>query len=235
MVFDITMTYAVGTVFMTLGTVVLLTTMAKTSGRDRTLYAILAAIPGIAAVAYAVMTLGIGTLTVNGNTVFAPRYIDWLFTTVLLVLYVGMVAGASRDVLAKLVAADVSVIVFGVVATMITPPVKYGAFAIATGAFAALLYLLFGPTTTASESQPYRVTALAKKLRNVIGVLWLIYPIAWATGPAALGLMNVGTMAVVIMYLDVVSKVGFGLIALNGVQTIEQAQQSEPAAETVTA
>ncbi|MFB6210983.1 MAG: bacteriorhodopsin [Halobacteriales archaeon] len=231
MAFDITMTYAVGTAFMAIATIVLLTAMANASGRDRTLYAILAGIPGIAAVAYAVMTFGIGTLMVNGDTIFVPRYIDWLLTTVLLVLYVGMVANADTSVLAKLVAADVGVIGFGMVATFTTPPVKYGAFAVATVAFGALLYLLYGPVTAASESQPYRVTALAKKLRNMIGVLWLIYPIAWMTGPAALDLMNTGTMAVVVMYLDVVSKVGFGLIALNGVQSTAQAEQSETAAE----
>jgi len=42
------------------------------------------------------------------------------------------------------------------------------------------------------------------------------YPVIWIAGPNATGLMDVETTALVVAYIDIVSKVGLGLIALNG-------------------
>ena len=55
-----------------------------------------------------------------------------------------------------------------------------------------------------------------RKLRAFLVVLWLVYPVIWLVGPNAVGVMDVETTALVVSYIDIVSKVGFGLIALNG-------------------
>ncbi|MFC7057911.1 bacteriorhodopsin [Halovenus salina] len=54
-------------------------------------------------------------------------------------------------------------------------------------------------------------------------VLWLIYPVIWMLAPVGLGLMQINTSGLVVAYLDIVSKVGFGLIALSGQLSAETA------------
>ena len=49
----------------------------------------------------------------------------------------------------------------------------------------------------------------------MVGVLWLVYPVVWLTGPPGLGVMTPEMTALVIVYLDLVTKVGFGAIVLN--------------------
>lgn len=48
------------------------------------------------------------------------------------------------------------------------------------------------------------------------GVLWLGYPVIWLLNQAGIGLMDVETTSLAISYLDVVTKVCFGFIALYG-------------------
>lgn len=71
------------------------------------------------------------------------------------------------------------------------------------------LCLLYGPMTVAGRTTGD--AALVGKLRDVIGVLWLIYPVVWLAGPPGTGVMT----ALVIVSLDLVTKVGFGVIVLN--------------------
>lgn len=46
-------------------------------------------------------------------------------------------------------------------------------------------------------------------------VLWLVYPVIWVLGGPGLAFLDTETTALVVAYLDVVAKVGLGLIALN--------------------
>lgn len=62
----------------------------------------------------------------------------------------------------------------------------------------------------------------------------MYYPVVWLLGPAGLGvLLPIGDVLVV-TYLDVVAKVGFGLIAANSLSTLQQlsAANAPPAADT---
>jgi sensory rhodopsin len=52
-------------------------------------------------------------------------------------------------------------------------------------------------------------------------VLWSVYPVVWVLGASGIGLMDVETATLVIVYLDVVTKVGFGVIALHAWMTME--------------
>jgi len=53
-------------------------------------------------------------------------------------------------------------------------------------------------------------------------VLWGVYPVIWIVGQSGLGLMDLETTALVVAYLDVVTKVGFGLLALSGEAIVEE-------------
>ncbi|MFB6281958.1 MAG: bacteriorhodopsin [Haloferacaceae archaeon] len=213
MAVDISVTYAIGTAGMALGTLALAVGLRDVARSHPLRYASLLGVTGIATVAYAVMTAGLGTVAVGDRTVFVPRYVDWMLTTPLLILYVGLLAGASRRTIGLAVGVDTLVLVLGTAATLTTGAVSYALFGAGSVAFLGLLYLLYRPITAAGRASPD--AALFGKLRDVIGVLWLVYPVVWITGPPGLGVMTAEMTALVIVYLDLVTKVGFGVIVLN--------------------
>lgn len=211
---DITTAYALGTAALALGTAVLLATGWGAYG-DKRYPGLLVGITGVATVAYAALTLEVGVVTAGDRPVFLVRYADWLVTTPLQLAFLGLVAGATSERIAGLIAADVVMVAGGLAAALLTTPVRFLLAGISTLAFGVVLWQLYGPLTRAAGRRSDRIGGYYAKLRNVVGVLWFIYPVAWAVGPAGLALMTPATAAVVIVYLDVISKVGFGLIAVN--------------------
>jgi len=52
-------------------------------------------------------------------------------------------------------------------------------------------------------------------------VLWTLYPVVWLLAPVGFGLMTPGTEMMVIVYLDVITKVGFAILALMGQDALD--------------
>ena len=59
----------------------------------------------------------------------------------------------------------------------------------------------------------------------------LVYPVIWLLGSAGLGIMDLETGALVVTYIDVVSKVGFGLIAINDFVSMAHASDDTAVSE----
>ncbi|MFB6308372.1 MAG: bacteriorhodopsin [Haloarculaceae archaeon] len=181
------------------------------------LYGLLVAIPGIAVFAYALMALGIGGITVSGDPVYVPRYIDWLLTTPINVLYLGLFAAAARETIYRLIGLQAATIVFGFLGALLPNPINYLAFLVGAAAFAGVVYLLYEDIARSAEATlDDTELGFYETLRNFVVVLWLIYPIIWLLAQSGTGLMDFETTTLVVTYLDVVTKVGFGLIALHG-------------------
>jgi len=185
-----------------------------TDPRHRAYYAVLASVTGIASAAYVVMALGFGSIVVGGDELLVVRYLDWLFTTPLLVLYLGLLCRPGRRVLAGAIVADVVVIATGVAADLLSGVAAAAAFVVSTAAFGALLYMLVrtlpARATTGSVS-----SVTFTKLRNLTVVLWSLYPVVWLLTASGLGLLNPATENMVVVYLDFISKAGFVLIAVH--------------------
>ncbi len=204
----------VGMVFGTLGLAAGLRVMPRSLWRR---YSILIAVPGIAVFAYALMSLGFGAVgTATGSVAYIPRYVDWLLTTPLHILYLGMFAGAARGVIARAVSLQALTIVLGMAAAIVASPLKWLLYAGGVVAFGGVVYYAYSDFATAAAEKGGSTDALYRKLRAFLIVLWLVYPLIWLAGQNAFGLMDVETTALVVAYIDIVSKVGLGLIALNG-------------------
>lgn len=220
-----------GTLGMAVGTVVPLWRLV-TSGRYRTYYGVLAGVTGFAAVAYLTMALGLGKIEVGSGALYLPRYIDWLVTTPLLVLYLGMLCRPERRVYAALICVDVLVIGAGVVAGLLPSPYSYVAYLVGCVAYAGLLYLLLSVLPRQATLHGDRVGAVFAKLRNLTVVLWTLYPVVWVLGPLGVGLLQVGTEVMVVTYLDLISKVGFVAMAVNGADALDQLRTEEALADS---
>ncbi|WP_302080683.1 bacteriorhodopsin [Salinibaculum rarum] len=214
---SITLWFTLGTGGMALGTLLLAAGLQYVPRADWRRYAILIAVPGIAVVAYALMALGIGGIeSSTGEVAFIPRYVDWLLTTPLHIIYLGLFAGAARSVIARASVLQAATIVFGMVGALVASPLKWLLYLAGLAAFAGVVYYTYVDFDKAANEQGGTTAALYSKLRAFLVVLWLIYPLIWVTGPNAIGLMDIETTALVVAYIDIVSKVGLGLIALNG-------------------
>ncbi|MFT4945892.1 MAG: sensory rhodopsin [Natronomonas sp.] len=224
MIGETTTWFAVGAFGMVLGTALFAGGLVRADTSVRKYYATLAAISGIAAAAYVAMTLGIGSVSVDGRTVFVPRYIDWLLTTPLLLLYLAMLVDAGRALIGKVVAVNVVVILGGFGAALLPGVERFALFVVAGLAYLALAALLIGPLTSRADGQA--TEALFRSLRNLTVVLWSIYPIIWLLSPSGFGLLTVLTNVLLVVYLDLVTKVGFGLIALNAGAVLQEQLQA---------
>jgi sensory rhodopsin len=217
----ITTWFTLGLLGELLGTAVLAYGYRLVPESTRRRYLLLVAIPGIAIVAYALLVLGVGTVQTESHTVYVVRYVDWLLTTPINVLFLGLLANAAREDLVKLVGLQALTIVFGFAGAVTAAPLSYGLFGLGALAFAGVVYLLYGAIAEAAgRALDDLELSLYRTLRNFVVVLWLVYPVVWLLGLAGIGLMDVETSSLVISYLDVVTKVGFGLIAMYGLSTI---------------
>lgn len=192
-------------------------------------YATLVGVTGVAALAYLSMALGFGVVSTPGGDLEAARYLDWLVTTPLLILYLGLLARPSRRVLGGLIGVDVVVIAGGVVAATTTGTVSWVAFGVAGAAYAALVYGLLVTLPRSASAEADRVRAVFGTLRNITVVLWTLYPVVWLLAPTGFGVLTPATEMLVFVYLDVVSKVGFVAVAVAGADALDRLGLGEAA------
>ena len=225
----------IGTIGMTLGTLYFVGRgRGVTDPKMQEFYVITIFITTIAAAMYLLMATGTGvtTVTVDGEplVIYWARYADWVFTTPLLLLDLALLAGASRNTIATLVGLDVFMIGTGTIAALETVAAyRILWWGISTGALLALLYVLVGTLSRSAADQPAEVRKLFTTLRNLVIVLWLLYPVVWIVGTeGTIGLIPLYWETAAFMVLDLSAKVGFGVILLRSRSVLERA--TSPAA-----
>lgn len=224
----------IGTALMTIGLLVFIYWTYTTPEENRNFYYATSLVPLIAASAYFAMATGHGSINVGGHIFFFARYIDWVFTTPLLLLDLVLLALPTTrgrfGLIGVLLGADVYMIVTGLIAGFITGPDKYVWFATSTIAFLFILYVL---TRLLKETSARggAVRSLFRNLATLTVVLWICYPIVWLLGTEGTGVINLQVEVILYMILDVLAKVGFGFLLLsNRVALRESARTSVQAA-----
>ncbi len=193
-------------------------------------------VPIIASCSYLAMAAGQGSLNLpvgalvnpaQGTTVllsrvfYFARYIDWSFTTPLLLLPLAQVAthGAPRrgGLVAGLLLADLLMIAtslfFGF---SIVPWIKWTWFLVSCGAFFAVLWVMWVPLLQQSSEEREDVAFNYRRNAVVLTVLWVVYPIILLFGTDGLGVLGATLSVALIAIVDFVSKVVYGLMTLRG-------------------
>jgi len=219
------------------------------SGRDETnerrqeFYIVTIFITAIAFVNYLAMALGFGVTTVTVGSESLPiywaRYTDWFFTTPLLLLDLGLLAGASRNELATLVGLDAAMIGTGALATLTGDWAAVGGigteiqrliwWGVSTAFLLVLLYLLYGTLADRARRLGTAARSTFGTLRTAIVVIWLVYPVWWLIGTEGLGVVGLGVETAGFMLLDLAAKVGFGFVLLSSREALDQASQAASA------
>lgn len=211
----------VGALSMFLGTLVYLWLGRNVAVYKQEFFIIAISVTVIAATAYLIMAMGMGSITVNGEEFLLVRYIDWLLTTPLIISLLGMLANADRGLIATLIGVDVYMIVAGVLGVIAdTLFMSLVWWAIGVVAYLVFLYLMLGALSNAADEMPDDVSGIFKKLRNLTVVIWSVYPIVWILGGHGFGLLPVVAEDGGIVVLDVLSKVLFGYILLSSHETL---------------
>ncbi|UIO99108.1 bacteriorhodopsin [Halobaculum sp. CBA1158] len=202
--------YGAGTLGMAVGIVVVWWLLRdETLDSDAGQFRYLLVIPAFATLSYASMTLGIGVFSVNGYDVEGMRYLDWLVTTPVLVGYVGHVVDVDRSVVYSAVGLDALMILTGFVATTTTGTVRWAGFAVSSLAFFLMLYIMFVQYPKRANTTTPERKRLFLRLRNQVGVLWLLYPVIWLASPVGFGLVSTLGTAMLVTFMDVAAKVPY--------------------------
>jgi len=212
---------ALGTMLMGVGTFYfILRGWGVEDAEARTFYAITTLIPAIAFASYLSMLLGFGLTEVEVGTVtldiYWARYADWLFTTPLLLLDLALLVDADRGTILGLIGADGFMIITGLVGALETTfEYRFIWWAISTAALIYILYALYVGLTNKAMEFDEATQDTFRLLRNLVLVLWAIYPVWWLIGTEGARLVPLSVETLGFMILDVSAKVGFGLVLLR--------------------
>ncbi len=180
-------------------------------------------VPIIAACSYFAMAIGQGSIVLPlgaapdaGRLFYFARYLDWIFTTPLLLLalsHTAMHSGMRRNgMVLGLLLSDVLMIVtalfFGLSEVVW---IKWTWFLISCFAFLGVYYVLWGPMLAESRRERAEVHAAYRQSAAALSVVWLIYPLILAVSTDGLGWISPAAGVAGIAVIDFIAKVVFGL------------------------
>lgn len=158
---------------------------------------------------------GFGTRTVW------VRYVTWGLSTPLLVLVLTLLGRSRLPTVTALLGADVFMIATGLIATLVPEPYNYLWYLVSTGAYLAIAYLLLIPYRRQADAAYPGKSDTFDRLVTVHLTLWTLYPIVWILSAEGFGLIGGTFEAVCYTVLDVVAKVGFGLLAASSLRKLD--------------
>ena len=204
-------------------------------GVHRAEYAVAIMIPVWSALAYLAMAFGLGQTEVAGQTTYWARYADWIVSTPLLVVALGLTAMhrlERRDapLLSAIVGADVVMIACGLVADLATDPSARATFFLCgCAALAVVLYLAWAPLRRLAFRQGDDLGRVYTVVLTILSVLWFAYPTIWWFGPSGVGAIDQGAESVLFVVVPVLSKVGFSAVDLYLLRRLSPSPAHNPA------
>ena len=94
-----------------------------------------------------------------------------------------------------------------------------------------LLYFLFGTLSEQAQALSSDVGAKFAQLRNLIVVVWLVYPAWWLIGSEGLAIVGLPIETAGFMVLDLTAKIGFGFLLLSSRQVLDDVSSAAGTAE----
>jgi len=216
----------------TLGVIGVFVLSARVQRKARVFHWLSAMVLTIAMVSYFAMATGLGIswipTKVSGSNpenlhlfrqVYVARYVDWLFTTPLLLVSLGVLAGLSPASTLLAIFADILMVVTGLFAGIKGSAYnqgekyKWGWYTISCIAFLAIWYILIVGGRAATKNRGGKTRGLFWLLNSMTLVLWTAYPIVWALSEGT-NIIPVNTEIIAYGVLDVAAKLGFTFILL---------------------
>jgi halorhodopsin len=181
------------------------------------------------------LTIGVVEIPGRGETVTLwGRYLTWTFSTPLILLALGVLAGSHPTKIATAIVFDVLMCVTGLAAALTTQAVwlRWFWFLISSAFFVVVLYVLLVEWPRDVLERERDIQGLFGTLRNLTAVLWVGYPLVWAIGSEGLALFGTGMTGIAItswLYslLDVGAKFAFAFLLLRFLSDEPASAQSQ--------
>jgi len=182
-------------------------------------------VPIIAACLYLLMATGQGSIQLpilSGDaatrTFYYGRYIDWTFTTPLLLTglaYTSMPSGLRRGgAILGMLLADVMMIATALAfGASVTEWVKWTWFIVSCVAFLAVYYVMWVALLEEAGRERAEVRSVYVRNATILSVLWFLYPVILGLGTDGVGILSSTTSVALIAIVDLVSKVAYGLMS----------------------
>lgn len=169
------------------------------------------------------LTISVFEIAGRGDVVTLwGRYLTWTFSTPLILLALGLLAGSNATKIATAVVFDILMCVTGLAAALTTQAIwmRWFWFVLSSAFFLVVLYVLLVEWPQDVAEQGADVQGLFSTLRTLTAVLWIGYPVVWALGSEGLVLFGGGVTGLAItswLYslLDVGAKFVFAFLLLR--------------------
>jgi bacteriorhodopsin len=178
----------------------------------------------IAAALYLAMIFKQGFTYIGERPAYLTRYLTWTFSTPLTLILLSYLGRTSVPIAASMIGADVYMIVTGFVATISSKPVSNIWYVVSCGAYLGLVYLLLKQYRQQAEQSYPRLKKVFYRLLTVHLMIWTAYPIVWILANTGFNVISSTTESACYTILDIAAKVGFGFLALNSLQQLEQGE-----------
>eukprot|EP00282_Hemiselmis_andersenii_P040949 CAMPEP_0172058024 /NCGR_PEP_ID=MMETSP1043-20130122/6631_1 /TAXON_ID=464988 /ORGANISM="Hemiselmis andersenii, Strain CCMP441" /LENGTH=179 /DNA_ID=CAMNT_0012717537 /DNA_START=1 /DNA_END=540 /DNA_ORIENTATION=- len=157
---------------------------------------------------------------------FYARYVDWAITTPLILLELGLIAGAEPASIAAAIGADVVMVFSGYMgAVSVVTTVKWFWFLIGIGVFVPVLYTLAVTFRESAVAKGSEVADVYGKVAWLTIVLWIVYPLVWLFSE---GFASFSVSFEVCAYalVDILSKAVLGFMVMSAHDTLGVAGNS---------
>lgn len=183
----------------------------------RPVFLLMVLVPAIAALAYGVMALGVGT-AVGAADVNVTRYFDWLITTPLLLYLLAYAMQRGKPTwrfVLQLAILDIVMLLTGLAAEFADGIAVAVWFGLSGLAYLGLLAVLLNRLLLLGDSDlPFLLRRHVYRMSWTILVLWSLYPLVWIVSPEGFGTVGIVGSTVAYMILDVTTEVGFSILLL---------------------
>lgn len=186
----------------------------------------------IAGTAYTAMATGIGSISVGGQESEArsfdiARYVDWSFTTPLLLFGLALTAMHAR-----LSHAGLIILLLGLDVLMIVTALFYGAlpldqmptkllwFVLSSMFFLGVYGIIWGPLRGHAQDRGPTVAKVYTRHAAILSVVWLAYPVVLLIGSSGYQVIGAVPLVVAIIVLDVTAKGIYGVVSVQGTKEI---------------
>ena len=207
----------VGFIGMAIGSVVLLVQMDRKTTGGEAHGVIHGLVTATAAAFYLLMALDQGGIIIDhGREFLWARYADWSITTPLLLTALALTAledlRKRLGLVVALLGADIYMILTGFAAgaSPTSSPEKWIWFLVSCGAFLAVYWVIWGPLR--AEAERAGKGTVYRRDAAILSGLWLLYPVVFLCGTDGLLLVSPALAALGFTLLDLLSKVGFGIL-----------------------
>ena len=191
-------------------------------------------ITSLATISYYALARGQADVMVAGHVVYFGRYLDWLFTTPLLLLSLLVIALPSlkstensrqrASLIATVLVSDVLMIVTGLFADLSTNNVDRSVWYVASCLwFLVVLWKMYGEVKAIANSQNHHVAKAYNQLLSFLTVAWFCYPIVWLLGTSGYSLITLAQETAFYAVLDVSAKAVFGILVVLSITKLHQA------------